>query len=232
MIPSRFPTIDPFGRIAGSEVDFAAIESLTNPRLREKMRLTAGLAPVDQSDPRLANWNHAPFAYPSPEGSRFFGPDRTVLELFDDLQTAVAVSVDRRGSFLARTAEPATTLEMRQLIRPVRGRFADVRGMTGSDDRERRRAVGRDVVALACDGILFSPPERPSATAVVVLAAATLGRPEQGDHYKFMWDGGRIALVYSFTFDRSFTPEVLGGADDVLSPLFADTRKRLRLMTG
>src|SRR3546814_2632928 len=112
LIPSRFPPVRPYERIAdGRDDHFAAIECLTNPRLREKERLAGKPTPVDPESVRFQNWNHAPFAYPNPEGSRFYGPEQNVLELADDLQTALAIAVARRETFLSRTAEPATALE-------------------------------------------------------------------------------------------------------------------------
>jgi hypothetical protein len=47
LIPSRFPTIDVFARVANDRSEaLAEIESLTNPRLRERNRLmTAKLEP-------------------------------------------------------------------------------------------------------------------------------------------------------------------------------------------
>src|SRR3546814_9823702 len=82
LIPSRFPPVRPYERIAdGRDDHFAAIECLTNPRLREKERLAGKPTPVDPESVRFQNWNHAPFAYPNPEGSRFYGPEQNVLEL-------------------------------------------------------------------------------------------------------------------------------------------------------
>src|SRR3546814_19876174 len=85
LIPSRFPPVPVYERIAGGRDElFARVEEITNPRVRERDRLTQGLAPVDQQQPRFKNWNHAPFVYPNPEGSRFFKANRTVTELARD----------------------------------------------------------------------------------------------------------------------------------------------------
>ena len=73
LIPSRFPTIDVFARVANDRSgELAELESLTNPRLRERDRLLSGAQVVDGNGPLLQNWNHAPFTYHNPEGSRFF----------------------------------------------------------------------------------------------------------------------------------------------------------------
>ncbi|MFD2263419.1 RES family NAD+ phosphorylase [Lacibacterium aquatile] len=199
LIPSRFPTIDVYERIAnGRSEEFAKIEALTNPRLREKERLTRNSAPVDQNNPRFKNWNHAPFAYPSPEGSTFYGPDTRVLELADELQTALAISVRKREIFLSCTVEPATALEMRQLKRPVKGKFLDATGWDGIGDKQRRLELGTAVVEAGHDGILFNPPERPSATAIAILYPECLDHPIQVEHFKFIWNGQKMTVIYSF----------------------------------
>jgi hypothetical protein len=210
LIPSRFPPVPVYERIAGGRDElFAQVEEITNPRVRERDRLTQGLAPIDQQLPRFKNWNHAPFVYPNPEGSRFFKANRNVLELAGDLQTALVISVGKRETFLRRTAEPPTLIEMRQIVRPVRGRYLDARGWKGGNDRDRRLALGDDAVRLDLDGILFSPSERPSALGIVVLKSECLGKPDQVDHFKYVWNGQRISVLYSFRNDQKYSPDDL-----------------------
>lgn len=211
LIPSRFPTIEVYERIAGGRDDlFKQIERMTNPREREKERLSRGVAPIDPEDPQLKNWNHAPFVYPNPEGSRFFKPGHNVMELADDLQTALAISVPLRETFLRRTNEPRTYLEMRQIVRPITGKFLDATGWDGMGDEERQLALGKDAITMEVNGILFSPQERPSAQGAVVLKLSCVGKPDQADHFKFLWDGERINRVYSFRAGRSYYPESFG----------------------
>lgn len=218
LIPSRFPPIKVYARIAdGREDAFAAIEELTNPRLKEKRRLTRGLAQVDQTQPRFQNWNHAPFAYPNPEGSRFYGSDRNVLELAGDLQTALAISVAKRETFLRRTAEPTTSLEMRALVRRVVGRFADARRWPDAVNADRRRGLGKQVADAGLDGLLFSPVERPSATGIVILHPEALEKSDQGEHFKFLWDGSQISVLYAFRTGTQYEPRKLALPESVLA---------------
>lgn len=218
LIPSRFPPVEVYERIAGGRDElFKAIEEMTNPRVRERERLTRGLEVADQDDPRFKNWNHAPFVYPNPDGARFYGADRNVVELADDIQTALAISIVRRETFLRRTAEPPTFLEIRQIVRPVRGSYLDARDWDGMGDRKRRLALGKVVVERELDGVLFRPHERPSARCVVVLKAECLGRPVQGDHFKYLWDGQRINVLYAFRTGKEHDPEMLGREEQVLA---------------
>lgn len=219
LIPSRFPPVDIYEEVVANDrvAALVEIENLTNPRLQSVQRLTSaglGLAP---DSPRLQNWNHAPFAYPNPEGSRFFSAKRPALELATTRQTALAVSVARREVFLSRTSEPAIGLDMRMLKTPVDGRFLDLRDLDPATDREARWALG-DGLAEGVDGILYRPPERPSATCVAVRSAGALQRSVQTVHYRYLWNGSKVTKLYAFDdVGTELYPWALGGAEEVLA---------------
>jgi hypothetical protein len=217
LIPSRFPTIDVFARIANNRsAEVAAVESLTNPRVKERDRLL-GVEVVDGNAPLLQNWNHAPFTYTNPEGSRFFGPERPALEMARDMQTALAISIGKRERFLSRTNEAPIGLEMRELSRVVRGRFVDATAWDPALDLDERRRRGGEIAEAGYDGLLFMPIERPSGICVSVLRGEALEKAVQGDHFKYVWDGRRVRCVYSFGSGREFLPDELGGQATVLA---------------
>lgn len=210
LIPSRFPPIDLYARIAdGQDATFSELESLTNPRLKERRQLLNGTDAVDGNSPLVQNWNHAPFAYPNPDGTSFFGPELSALELACDLETALAASVAKRERFLAATCEPATGLDMRVLSRTVKGRFADLRSLDPATLPEAKRAVGRQVYEAGLDGVLFRSPERAAGQCVSTLRGETLGRAVQGEHFRFNWDGTRIDVLYDFRTGTRIHPERL-----------------------
>jgi hypothetical protein len=217
LIPSRFPTVDVFARIAPHRsAEIAEVESLTNPRLKERQRLLNGAAVVDVDHPLIQNWNHAPFTYSNPDGTRFFGPDHPALELAEDLQTALAISIRKREAFLSRTREEPTAIEMRVLKRRVKGRFADTTD-TRANDREQCRRIGALVAESGLDGLLFHPAERPTGMCASILRGETLERAVQSDHFKFVWDGERISTIYSFSSGEAYRPEDLEGPDSILA---------------
>ena len=115
LIPSKYPTIDIYERFGSPEMRaFAAeLEKVTNPRLAAKSRLTGGDTAADSGSPRLQNWNHAPFAYPMPEGTYMLPEPYPVMELAGDERGALARAIVRREEFLARTEEPACEIELR-----------------------------------------------------------------------------------------------------------------------
>jgi hypothetical protein len=218
LIPSRFPTIDVFARVANDRSkELAEIESLTNPRLRARDRLLNGAQAVDGNGPLLQNWNHAPFTYQNLEGSRFFGPEQPVLELASDIQTALAISISKREAFLSRTGEAAMGLEMRELTRTVKGHFADGRDWKSDLDLDERHRLGRAVKDAGYDGLLYRPLERSAGYCICALSGGVLDRALQCDHFKFVWDGTRVSRIYSFGTGQEFRPDDLRGADQVLA---------------
>lgn len=218
LIPSRFPPVPVYeGLVASDRLEaLAELESLTNPRLKSEARLSR-TADGGPNANRLQNWNLAPFAYGNPEGSTFFGEECSCLELTHDRQTALAVAVAKRERFLSRTGEAPIGLDMRLLKTPVKGRFWDLRPLGLIADRDQRLEIGR-TAPVGADGILFRTAERPSGLALSVLNGECLGRSLQATHYRFVWDGTAISLLYAFD-DRGteIDPRRLAGEDDILA---------------
>jgi len=219
LIPSRFPPVDIYEEVVTDDrvPALVEIENLTNPRLRSAQRLMTTAERITPDSARLQNWNHAPFAYSNPEGSRFFPPESPCVELADTRQTALAVSVARREFFLNRTSEPAIGLDMRMLKTPVDGRFIDLRDIDPSMDKDRRWALCA-TLPDEVDGVLYRPPERPSATCVSVRAARALQRSIQTEHYRYIWNGVRVTKLYAFDNEGTeLSPAALAGSDDVIA---------------
>ncbi len=112
LIPSKYPTIDIYEKFGSREMQALAaeLETITNPRLAAKSRITGGNISADSSSPKLQNWNHAPFSYPMPEGTHFLPPPYSVMELASDERGALARAIIRREEFLSRTDEPVSAL--------------------------------------------------------------------------------------------------------------------------
>lgn len=219
LIPSRFPPISIYERIIANDRfdDLVEVENLTNPRIRKAKILTDGITPLDPTSPRLQNWNLAPFTYPNPEGTRFFRPGYSCLELAENIQTALAISVGRREAFLRRTAEPAIGLDMRVLKTPVKGRFADLRHIPEALTADERWLIGDAIIEAGHDGVLFRGPERPSASCIGIVKDNTLERSQQTKHFRMHWDGKRISTIYAFDDARKIDAELLSGADEVIA---------------
>jgi hypothetical protein len=222
LIPSRFPPVNVYeGLIANDQQnEIVAVENLTNPRLRSLSRFQRTVQGDASADPRLQNWNLAPFAYGNPDGSTFFDEDRPCLEVAFERQTALAVSVAKRQSFMEATREAPIGLDMRMLCTPVIGNFWDLRdvlGLLSELDKQQRYELGAKIPEGA-QGILYRPAERPAGTCLAIVTGAVLQRSRQTVHFRYVWDGNRISLLYAF--DTNGTPieaDTLSSENDVLA---------------
>lgn len=217
LIPSRFPSVEVYRGLVANDRFEALYESeaRTNPRLLSKEQLLASFG--GEGSPRLQNWNHAPFRYINPEGSRFFPSTLPALELASDPQTALARAVRRREIFLGRTNEPPIGIDMRMLKTPVSGTFADLTGLPiGISDDDCREEGERIPSGLA--GVAFLAPERPLGLCLSVTDNGCLGTSMQTAHYRFEWDGRRISRIYAFTEKgEEWDPSILFGEDQIIA---------------
>jgi hypothetical protein len=204
LIPSRFPPIRVYERIIANDQHDAVteLEVFTSPRVRSRERII-GVGALDEASPQLQNWNHAPFTYFNPEGSVLFRPTVGTLELFDTLQTALAVSVVRRERFLRSTRMPKLGLDMRVLTTRVTGKFADIRNEELPNCKQERWAIGDSLLKARVDGTLFNSPDRSGASGLAILNGSVLNRSVQADHFRFVWNGERIESLYSFSGEGS-----------------------------
>ncbi|ABE37270.1 hypothetical protein RPD_0030 [Rhodopseudomonas palustris BisB5] len=222
LIPSRFPPVSIYDGLIASDrqEELVAVENLTNPRLRSLGRFQEAGSPGPCADPKLQNWNLAPFAYGNPDGSTFFGEERPCLELAMEQQTALAVSVAKRQAFMEATNEAPIGLDMRMLCHPVDGIFWDLRDVpiSWSELGQAKRYELGAKMPIGAQGILFRPVERPTGTCLVVLTGDILQRSQQTVHFRFVWDGKKISQLYVFNNEGTrIDADKLAGREDVLA---------------
>lgn len=205
LIPSKWPTIHLYEKFGSQEMQACAaeLETLTNPRLTAKARITGGDISADSNSPRLQHWNHAPFAYPMPEGTYSLPPPYSVMELAADERGALGRAILRREEFLSRTEEPACGVDMRMITNTVVGEFVDLRGLPPDTSQAARWMMGRQLYEDGVHGILFKMTELPGSEFICVFTNEVLvNHGMQGAHYRFRWDGQRIGRLYDFAADR------------------------------
>ncbi|MGO4569972.1 RES family NAD+ phosphorylase [Rhizobium sp. 2YAF20] len=218
LIPSRFPPVSVYEGLVRPELFelLTKVEDITNPRLRSLARIARATNENPATSARLQNWNLAPFAYGNPEGSTFFAEDRPCLEVAVHPQTALAVSVAKRETFLKRTSEAPTGIDMRMLKTPVSGSFWDLTAV-GEISLQDQRAMATKMPEDA-DGILYRPRERPSGFSLAVVEGRALGKAIQAVHYRYVWSGHTITQVYAFDEQgRIIEAESLKSELDVLA---------------
>jgi hypothetical protein len=216
LFPSKYPTIDIYEQFGSREMQALAadLETITNPRLAAKSRITGGDVSADANSPKLQNWNHAPFAYPMPEGSYCLPAPYSVLELAADERGALARAILRREEFLSRTDEPACGVDMRMITNKVVGNFVDLRGLPPDTTQGARRLLGQRLYEEDVQGVIFKMAELPGHEFLSVFNSDVLiERGIQGAHYRFRWDGTRITRVFDFGANKDIDRnEIIAGS--------------------
>jgi hypothetical protein len=115
---------------------------------------------------------------------------------------------------------------MRMLGRTVSAHFLDARDVPPDLALEKRRKLGKKIWERvqrdALAGVLFHSAERPSGTRICVLDGDVLDRAVQGEHFRFSWNGQRVAALYAFNStgadaDNLIDPGDLIGEADILA---------------
>jgi RES domain len=205
LIPSRFPTVGLFDRIADpADLDVVfAIEALTNPRLRDEVGQLQLVPPEERVAGTGSTMIMAAFMHLNPEGSRFSDGSYGVYYAAQSLATAIAEVSHHRAVFLARTAEAPIDVDMRQITAELEAPLHDLRalGRRGAelfdpDDYRAAQALGRRLRAAASWGVQFPSVRHAGGLCVGVFRPKALRQARSGTHIALHWDGARITHWY------------------------------------
>jgi hypothetical protein len=205
IVPSRFPPIGPWDRIARPE-DFEALaelEGLTNPRIREELG-TLSLIPRDRwatgpgTTPIMAAFTHL-----NPEGTRFSDGSFGVLYVSSSAETAIRETVHHRQRFLERTREPALQIQMRRYVTEIRRPLHDLRGgfpqLHDPDDYSASQRVARRLREAGSDGVVYDSVRHRGGQCAAVFWPDCVAPFTQATHYTYVWDGTSITNVIELT---------------------------------
>lgn len=204
LIPSRYPPIDLFERIADPAdwETLAAIEGLTNDRLRHEIGQIAMVPVADRvagpgASPIMAAFTH--IGYPS----RFTDGSYGVYYAADRFEAALAEVLHHRTAFFLRTAEPPTQFDLRTYVGRIAADLHDVRGgwPLVHDPRSyvHAQALARTLRGAGSHGVVYDAVRASGAANIAIFRpralAAPAGRPHvvQGQHVRVAWDGRRMA---------------------------------------
>jgi hypothetical protein len=205
IVPSRFPPIDLFERVADPR-DFEllmAVESITNARLRDEVG-NLRLVPLEERVGGAGStWIMAPFTHVSPFGGRFSTGDFGAFYAARSLRTAVEETKYHRGNFLRATNEPPIEIDMRVLHADLVAELHDVRGMRSSrpdlyhkTDYAASQRLAVRLRASGSWGIVYESVRDDGGECVAVLRPKALARCIQAQHLAYVWDGSTITRVY------------------------------------
>jgi len=205
VIPSRFPPIDLFERIADpSEWEaLAEIEGLTNPRIRQEIGELSLVPPEERVGGPGASVIMAAFFHLNPAGSRFTDGSFGVFYAGADLATAVAETKHHLIQFLAATNEAAIELDMRVYVVDLDANLHDIRSMRDVQalvyhptSYAAGQALAHNLRSAGSYGIAYDSVRRSGGECVAVFRPKALSNCRQERHLCYVWDGKTISTVY------------------------------------
>lgn len=201
IVPSRFPPVGLFDRVAASDdlEAIAEIEGLTNPRLRVEL----GQLELVPKRRRVAGPGTTPvmaaFTHLNPEGSRFCDGGYGVLYAAHEEPTAIRETAYHSERFLTCTREPPLRVEMRCYRTGVRGALHDLRaGYQAEHDPHgyaASQATARRLHAAGSNGIVYRSVRHPGGECVAAFYPDLVMPHVQARHYQYVWDGARISDI-------------------------------------
>ena len=205
VIPSRFPSIGLFERVA-SLADFDALyalEAMTNPRIRAEVG-EISLVPADE---RLfgpgSTCIMAAFTHRNPQGSRFSDGSYGVFYCARKRDTAIAETRYHAARFMQATREPPMRLQMRLYTVQAKGKVVDLRAASQAeprivdpDDYSYAQSIGRKLRAEGALGIVYPSVRHPGGTCLAALRTALLSHCLHAVYLEYNWNGAAMDAVF------------------------------------
>lgn len=164
VVSARYPQVSLFERVADPQ-DWDvlyAVESLTNPRLRDEAGDIRLVPLADRVSGEGASWIMAPFTHPPVDGrGGRFNRDFGVWYCAAEEAVAIAESAFHRQRFLRESRIQSATLEMRMLRAQLGpATLHDLRALAGHaiyhpDDYGPGQALGRQLRAAGSHGVHY-----------------------------------------------------------------------------
>ncbi len=204
IIPSRFPSINLFDRVASHE-DFDALyalEAITNDRIRDEL---GDIELVPKTERLYGNGNGpimAAFTHLNPLGSRFSDGKYGVFYAAKEKETAIAETRFHSTNFLAATNEDPIKLEMRVYHVDVSGILDDAQRMDLSDPIYDLRNYGasqtyaKQLRIQGSNGICYNSVRRTSGHCIAAFKTTILSNCRHASQLLYLWNGTEIAGVY------------------------------------
>lgn len=205
VIPTRFPAVNLFDRVASAD-DFEALyalEALTNDRLRTE---TGDLDLVPREERRFGPGYGpimAAFTHLNPQGSRFSDGTYGVFYCARSRATAVAETRYHSGLFLAATNEPPIRQQMRLYTVIAHGEVIDLRddpaldpGVLSPDDYAPGQALGRAAREAHAPGIAYPSVRDEGGECLAALSTTLLRACHHAAYLEYNWNGHTIDMVF------------------------------------
>ncbi|WP_153102243.1 RES family NAD+ phosphorylase [Paraburkholderia hayleyella] len=207
VIPTRFPAVNLFDRVASAD-DFDALyalEAMTNDRLRTEVG-ELDLVPPDERcfgpgcGPIMAAFTHL-----NPNGSRFSDGSYGVFYCARSRAAAVAETRYHTGRFLSATEEPPLRQQMRLYTVEVRGQVVDLRRAAGCDpdpavfapdSYATSQPLGHAWREAGAAGIVYPSVREAGGECLAAFRTTLLRACHHAAYLEYNWNGHVIDSVY------------------------------------
>ncbi len=205
IVPTRYPAVNLFDRVASAE-DFAALyalEALTNERLRDETGLVEWVPKGERifgpgSGPIMAAFTHV-----NTEGSRFGNGQFGVFYAARERATAVAETRYHHARFLATTIEAAMHLPMRLYHVAIDAKLHDLRpvgavpaAVHAPGDYSRSQALGARLRQAGSAGVAYRSVRRDGGHCVGLFRPRGASACLHAAYLLYAWDGAQFTDVY------------------------------------
>jgi hypothetical protein len=207
VIPSRYPPIDLFERVA-DPADWerlAALEGLTNSRLRDELGEINLVPPERRVSGPGASYVMAAFTHLNSRGSRFSDGRFGIYYASNEQDGAIAETVHHMAKFYGETSDPPHREDMRVLVGQIDANLHDIRvGQQwdvchAPDDYTASRALARSLRDGGSNGIVYRSVRRSGAENFGAFWPDVVSCPVQGAHLQYEWDGNRITRYFDYS---------------------------------
>lgn len=206
VIPTRFPAINIFDRVASAE-DFEALyalEALTNDRVRDEVGIIELVPPRERLYGPGSGPIMAAFTHPNPSGSRFSDGSYGVFYCARDRDTAVAETRYHSAKFLAATNEAPMRLQMRLYSVKARGQVVDLRKVADKltdvfnpDDYHPGQTLARKLRDGGTAGLAYPSVRRPGGDCLAAFRPRLLSDCLHAAYLEYQWNGEAIDAVFA-----------------------------------
>ena len=205
VIPSRFPSIGLFERVA-NPADFDALyalEAMTNERLRDEVGDISLVPPEERLFGEGCTAIMAAFTHLNPQGSRFSDGSYGVFYCARKRDTAIAETRYHAALFMRATREPPMRLQMRLYTVQAKGKAVDLRTASQAEPRivdpgdyAYTQRIGRTLRADGALGIVYPSVRHPGGICLAALRTALLSHCLHAAYLEYNWNGGAVDAVF------------------------------------
>jgi RES domain len=199
LVPSRFPPVGLFDRIASAgDLDaLIELEGWTNDRLSGELGILTNI-PIDEwvVGRVMASVIMAPFCHLAEGGGRFSVKDRGAWYAGRSLETALAESIHHRTKELEEVGTYDTRVEVRLYYADFSSTFHDVRGrdrrfapLHDPDDYGPSQSVGQRLFDAGSNGVIYRSVRHAGGDCIVCYRPRLVLNVRAAAHYEYRWEG-------------------------------------------